>query len=96
LQTVLLRQQLLDRRLVQHGHHELARDIAVNQPVAVLRKRRRVPHGRVHLPPDKPAEQQIVFELLHELSLRTDRIEGLQQQCPQQFLGWVDGRPVWE
>ena len=30
--------------------------------------------------PNKPAEQQIVFELLRQLPLRAHRIEGLQQQ----------------
>jgi hypothetical protein len=42
---------------------------------------------------DEPAEQQIVIELFHELALRTHRIEGLQQQGPQQLLG-RDRRPA--
>jgi len=40
----------------------------------------------IHAQPDEPAIQQIGIELLHQLPLRTDRIEGLKQQRSQQSL----------
>ena len=66
--------------------HELARDIAVEQPVPVLAEHRRIPHRIVRREPDEPAEQQIVVELLHQLPFRAHRVERLQQQRPQQPL----------
>jgi hypothetical protein len=63
-------------------------DVAGKQPVAVLAERARVPHGRVHGQAHEPAEQQVVVELLHQLRLGADRIERLQQERPQQPLGW--------
>src|SRR5271169_4803494 len=48
---------------------------------------RLVPNLVIQRQPDKPAEQQIVVELLHHLLLRTHRVEGLQQQDAKQSLG---------
>jgi hypothetical protein len=43
--------------------------------------------GRIIDPdPGEPTEQEIVFQPLHQLSLRTDRVESLQQHCPEQLL----------
>ena len=47
----------------------------------------RHPNRLVHREPNKPAEQQIVVHLLHQLAFRANRIERLQQQSAQQFLG---------
>src|SRR5215469_14727508 len=43
-------------------------------------------HTAVQRQPDKPAVQQIVVELLHQLQLRAHRIKGLQQQRAKQSL----------
>src|SRR4029077_8949323 len=43
-------------------------------------------HHGIQRQPDKPPKQQIVAELLHQLPLRTHRVERLQQQRAKQFL----------
>ncbi len=35
---------------------------------------------------NQPPEHQVIIQLLHELTLRANRIEGLQQKRPEQFL----------
>ena len=62
---VLAGKQLAYLRKVQHLSEELGRDIAREQPIPVLAEYRRIPHRIVRRQPDKPAEQQIVVELLH-------------------------------
>ena len=43
--------------------------------------------GRIVDPdPDEPAEQKVVLQPLHQLPLRADRVERLQQHRPQQLL----------
>jgi hypothetical protein len=74
------RQQALDFALRQHCRKELARHLAVQQPVAVLGETRSIPHRILDVEPDKPPEQQIGVDPLRESPLRTDRIERLQQQ----------------
>src|SRR5437870_10247297 len=61
-------------------------DVTGDQALTVLGEHRDVPHHRIQRQPDKPAEQQIVVELLHQLPLRAYRVEGLQQQRAKQFL----------
>lgn len=56
---------------------------AFQQPVAVLREHRMAPDGVVDADPDEPAEQQIVFQPLHQKPLRADRIKHLQQHRPR-------------
>ena len=63
---------------------ELGCDIAVEQPIPVLAEHGCIPYRIVDRQSDEPAEQQIVVELLHQLPLRAHRVEGLQQQRPQQ------------
>ena len=91
---VLVRQQRLDLRLVEHGTQELGRDLALEQPVAVLGEHRHVPHRIVDAQADKPAKQQVVVQLLHQLALRAHRVEGLQQQGAQQPFRRDRGPPV--
>ena len=83
---VLARQQPLDLVVRQHRGEKLGRHLALQQPVAVLGEGRGVPHRVLDAEPDKPAEQQVVVDPLDQLPLRADRIEGLQQQGPQQPL----------
>jgi hypothetical protein len=66
-----------DPLLVQHGRHELAGNVALDQPLAVLGEHRHLPDFGIQRQPNKPAEQQIVAELLHQLPLRAHRIESL-------------------
>jgi hypothetical protein len=90
---VLVRKQPFDLRVVEHGGEELRRDLAAQQPVAVLGEYGDIPNRIVDAEANEPAEQQIVIELLHQLPLGTHRIERLQQQRPQQLLR-RDRRPA--
>jgi hypothetical protein len=83
---VVARGQALGAKALHAGPRLDQRAVAVDQPLAVLGEHRNVPHHGIQRQPDKPAEQQIVAELLHQLTLRAHRIEGLQQQGAQQFL----------
>ena len=73
-------------RLRQHAGQELHRHLALQQPVAVLGEGGRIPHRIVDAKADEPAEQQVELDPLHQLALRADRVERLQQQRPQQPL----------
>jgi hypothetical protein len=84
---MIVRQQRFDRPLAEHRSHELSGDVTLDQALAVLGEHRFVPNLVIQRQPDKPAEQQIVVELLHHLLLRTHRVEGLQQQSTKQPLG---------
>jgi hypothetical protein len=66
---MLARQQALHFALRQHRGKELLRHLAREQPVAVLRECRGVPHWVLNTQPDKPAEQQIVISPLDQLPL---------------------------
>src|SRR6516162_4529721 len=52
---MVVRQQGLDPLLVEYRRHELADNITVNQPFAVLGEDRNVPHRGIQRQPDKPA-----------------------------------------
>jgi hypothetical protein len=54
--------------------------------LTVLGEHRNVPYRDIQRQLDKPAEQQIIAELLHQLPLRAHRLEGLQQQRAKQLL----------
>ena len=90
---MLVREQRPNLGLAQHRLEELRRDLARKEPVAVLGEHRHVPDRRVDRQANEPAEQQVVVELLHQLALRAHRIEGLEQQRPQQLLR-RDRRPA--
>jgi hypothetical protein len=83
---MLARQQLLHLRQGQQCCQELARHLRLQKSVAVVREHRRVPDLGVHWQADKPAEQQIVVDLLHQHPLGAHREERLQQRCPQLHL----------
>ncbi|MGY2812082.1 hypothetical protein ACVIHF_008812 [Bradyrhizobium sp. USDA 4506] len=82
----IARQKPLHPGLRQHRREELGRDVAFQQPVAVLREHRMVPSCIVDADSDEPAEQQIIFQPLHQKPLRADRIKRLQQHSPRQLL----------
>lgn len=83
---VIVRQQPLDFWLRQHGGEKLLRHLAREQPVAVFGERRGIPYRVFDAQPDKPAEQQVIFDPLNQRPLRADRIKSLQQQDPHQPL----------
>jgi hypothetical protein len=79
-------QEPLHARLRQNRAQQLGGDVALQKPIAVLGERRVVPCHIVHADPDEPAEQQVELQPVHQLALRANRIKGLQQHRPQQFL----------
>jgi len=83
---MLIRQQPMLCGHCQHRGEKHSGDVARQQPVAVLAEGRRVPDHVIQVEPHKPAEEQIVVELLHQQPLAADRVEHLQQQRPQQLL----------
>jgi hypothetical protein len=83
---VLVGEQALTVRMDQDGVEEGGRNIAVEQPIAVLGKRGGRPHGVVHAEPHEPAKQQVVVQLLPQLPLTPDRVQRLEQQRPEQLL----------
>ena len=84
---MLGREQPAHVRPVEQARQELGRDLALQQPVAILRERRVVPDRIVDAEPGEPAEQEVELQPLHQLALRADAVERLQQQRPQQLFG---------
>src|SRR5512132_34127 len=74
----------LHPRLCERGGEELRLDLAVQEPIAVLREGRVIPRRLVGAQTDEPAEQEVELEPLHQLALGPDRVERLQQHRPQQ------------
>ena len=89
---VLVRQETMRIGLAPHRLEEGLRDVALQQPVTVLRKRRMIPHALIQTEPDEPAKQQVVVQLLDQQALAAHTVEHLQQQGAQQLLG-RNGRP---
>jgi hypothetical protein len=73
--------------LPQHAGEEGLGDLPGQEPVAVLGEARRMPHGRIHPQAHKPAEEQIVVQLFHQLALAADGVQHLQQEGAEQLLG---------
>ncbi len=82
---MLVRQQRLHLRVVQKLRHELLEHLALLQTLAVLGEGRRIPHRIIRGEPHKPAIEQVIIQLLHQLPLRPDAIENLDQQRAQQL-----------
>jgi len=84
---VLVRGQSLPLRQRQNAAEELARDRLVQQPIAMGRERRGIPHALIHRQAHEAAEHQVVLHRLHQLPFATHRVQNLQQQGPDQWLG---------
>jgi hypothetical protein len=72
------------------GQHLLKKqdgDVAPQQTVPVLGEHRRIPDVVVHRQADKPTEEQVVVQLLHQHPLATNGVQDLQEQCSKQPLG---------
>src|SRR5437588_12967139 len=83
---VIARQQLLHLRLRQHGCQELRRDLALQQPVAVLGESRVIPDRIIYPKSNKPGEQQVELQAHHKLALGADSVEYVQQHHPNEPL----------
>lgn len=80
----------------RHGpREELRRNVAVEQPLPILRERRRVPRRGLQIEADEPAIEQIVLELLHELPLAPIEKSSCSSSARNSCSGGIDGRPVW-
>jgi hypothetical protein len=90
---VLVGQERVGPRQLQHAGEEGLCHVAAQQPLAILREHGHVPDGIVHAQPDEPAEEEVILELLHEQPLAPHGVEDLQQQRPQQLLRG-DRRPA--
>src|SRR6266536_5520779 len=77
--------------MVQKLGHEFGKHLAILQSVAVLREGGRIPDRVVGRKPHKPAVQEIVIQLLHQLEFRPDAVEHLKQQRAQQLFRWNRG-----
>jgi hypothetical protein len=84
---VLIGYQIVRSRLRYHRPQQAAANLMISQSISVLGKARCIPDRIVHFQPDKPPGQQVVVELLHQLSFASDREENLQQQCTDQAFG---------
>jgi hypothetical protein len=66
---------------------EAAHDSRVQQTIPALGERRGVPDRIIRAEANKPAEQQVVVQLLKQQPLRADAVERLQQRGQHQLLG---------
>ncbi len=82
---VFVRDQISRLGFVQHRLEEQRRHVGGQQPVPILAEHRRVPHRVIDVQADKPSEQQVVFQLLHQHPLAADRVQHLQQQRAEQL-----------
>ena len=64
---MLRREQRYDLRIGQDCGQEAARNVGLQQPVAVLGEHRDVPDRHVQHQTDEPAEQHVISDLLHQL-----------------------------
>jgi len=72
--------------LLDHPHLKFLGYFGLQQAVTVLREGGRVPYWIVQIQSHKPAEQNVVVDLLHQHPLAAHRIQHLQQQRAQQLL----------
>ncbi len=82
---VFIGDQVLHAWLAKNRRHEPGRDGALKKPVPVFCEHRCIPDWRVHGQANEPTEHQVIIQLLHELTLRANRREGLQQKRPEPF-----------
>jgi hypothetical protein len=92
--AVIAGQQLAHLPQIQHADEELGGDVAVKQPIPVLAENGIIPYWIVDRKSDKPAEQQIVVELLHQLPLGSHRVQRLNSSARNNRSGAIDGRPM--
>lgn len=81
---VVVRQERGDLAMRENGGHHLARHARGEKAVAVFAEHGRNPDLVVDAEPHKPAEQQVVVQLRHQMPLGADREQDLQQSRPDQ------------
>ena len=90
-------QRAVDREVIRAGQplhpwlrrtalEQLGGDVAFQQPIAVLGKCRVIPPASSTPMPTNQRNQKIELQPLHQLPLRADRVEHLQEHRPQQLL----------
>jgi len=82
---MLGRQKRRDLRMREERRQKMLKHIAIEQAVAVLRKRRGVPDPVIWRQLHEPPEQEVVVHLLHQHALRTNAVKRLQQQRRHQL-----------
>ena len=86
-QEVLIAQLRLYLWRRHHLVEEAAHDLVIEEALAVFCEGRGVPDRIIRAHAHKPAEQQVVVQLLQQKPLRTNPVERLQQRVKQQLLG---------
>ena len=81
---MLVRNQILPFRDQQHLGEETLRHAFAKQAVTVGAESRVVPYRFVDIHADKPAIEQVVFDVLDQLALGADREQRLDQAGPEQ------------
>jgi hypothetical protein len=79
-------EQTLHPRAPHYRAQELGGEVALQKTLAVLGERRVIPRRIVDADADEPAKQEVKLQPLHQLTLRADRIESLQQHRPKELL----------
>lgn len=93
---VLAREQAFVLGLLQHEIEELDDGVMLDQTFPILGKYGGYPDGIVHGQANKPTKQEVVLGLLHELALRANAVEHLQQHGAQELLGRDAGAPAFD
>lgn len=83
---VLGRDEVRLAGLGEDGGEEGLGNVALKEPAPVLGEHGRIPDGIVHGQAHEPAEHEGVVELLQELALAPDAVEGLKQDRAEELL----------
>jgi hypothetical protein len=83
---VLVVEQWLDLWRSQQLLREAAHHLVIEEPLPVLGECGGVPDRIIRAQAHKPAEQQVVVQLLQQQPLGSDPVERLQQRGQQQLL----------
>lgn len=88
---VLLAEQRLALRCPHQLLQEAAHHLLVQQTIPVVGECGEMSDRIIRAQTDKPAEQQVVVELLQQQPLRADPVERLKQRGQDQLLRWNGG-----
>ena len=69
----------------------LPKKVQAEQAITILRETAVIPDLVIHVVANKPAIDQVVVNVLDQLSLGTNRVQGLNQAGAQQALRWNRG-----
>ena len=91
---MLVGQEALHGRIAHDREQERHRDVACQQALPALGEHRHVPDGHVHRQADESLEQHVLGDLLHQLALWADAVEGMEEQGSKQLLRRDRGAPT--